>query len=102
MNDEKFLHYLESRKKVTRLRVFYLHLILYLVVLGFIIWNLIIIEDTPYTNSILALNYSVIFVWGFCVILNGVFVFKGISIFNKKWEVRTLKEFLDDDVNRWE
>lgn len=102
MKDEKYFHFLEAKKKIARIRAFYLHLALYIVVLGLIIWNLFIIEDTPYTNTILAINYSTMFVWGFCVVLNGVFVFKGKSIFNKKWEERKLKEFLDDDANRWE
>ena len=38
--------YLEAQKKVSQLRWFYVHFVVYLVVLGLIIWNLIIIEDT--------------------------------------------------------
>ena len=102
MKDEKFFRYLEARKRVTRLRVFYLHVILYLIAFGLIIWNLIIIEDTPYTNSILALNYSVIFVWGFFVVLNAIYVFRWKTIFNKKWEEKQLQNYLNDESSHWE
>lgn len=94
--------YLEAQKKVSKLRIFYVHLAGYLVMAGFIIWNNIIIGDTKYTDAILAINYSTLFVWGFFVLLHGIRVFKSDFIFNKKWEEKNLKEFMGDDHKKWE
>lgn len=99
---EEAYFYIEAQRKVSQLRWFYVHLVGYLVVLGLIIWNLIIIEDTKYTNAILAINYSTIIIWGFFVTLNGIKVYKGHSIFSKKWEEKKMKAFLGDNHKTWD
>lgn len=100
--DKEAQLYVEAQKKVSRLRWFYVHLAGYLVALGLVIWNLIIIEDTAYTNSILAINYSTIFIWGFFIILHAISVFRGHIIFSKKWEEKKIKEFTGDNQKTWE
>ncbi|WP_296320529.1 2TM domain-containing protein [Winogradskyella sp.] len=96
------LFYLEAQKRVQKLRWFYVHLAAYIVVVACVIWNLLIIEDTKYTDAILAINYSTIFIWGFFIVLHIIKVYKGHSLFNKKWEEKKMKEFMGDDLKKWE
>ncbi|GGI58003.1 2TM domain-containing protein [Winogradskyella haliclonae] len=100
--EQEELFYIEAQKKVSKLKWFYIHLAAYLVVVACVIWNLIIIEDTPYTDAILAINYSTIGIWGFFVVLNAIKVFRGRSIFNKKWEEKKMQEFMGDNHKTWE
>ncbi|WP_411767104.1 2TM domain-containing protein [Winogradskyella sp. A3E31] len=94
--------YIEAQKKVHKLRWFYIHLAGYVVVLGLVIWNLIIIEDTAYTDSILAINYSTIFIWGFFIVFHAINTFKERLFFSKKWEAKKLEEFLGKKNKTWE
>ncbi|MBT8243778.1 MAG: 2TM domain-containing protein [Winogradskyella sp.] len=100
--DNKALLYLEAQRKVSRLRWFYVHLAGYLVILGLIIWNLLIIEDTAYTNFILVINYSTIFIWGFFIVFHALRIFKGHIFFSEKWEEKKMKEFMGDNHINWE
>ncbi|TCK68862.1 2TM domain-containing protein [Winogradskyella wandonensis] len=100
--EQEELYYIEAKKRVSQLKWFYIHLAAYLVVVTFVIWNLFIIEDTPYTNAILAVNYTTVIVWGFFVVLNAIKVFKGRSLFNKKWEEKKIKEFMGENHKTWE
>ena len=104
MNNRKKeeLLYLKAQQRVNQLRWFYVHFASYLVVLGFIIWNLLIIGDTIYTNAILAVNYSTIFIWGFFLVLHAIRVFRKRTFFNKKWEEKKIKEFMGDKHETWE
>jgi len=95
-------YYIEAQKQVSKLKWFYVHLAGYFVVVACVIWNFIIIEDTKYANTILVINYSTIVVWGFFVVLNALKVFKGRSIFNKKWEEKKLQEFIGENHKTWE
>ncbi|SHH40316.1 2TM domain-containing protein [Winogradskyella jejuensis] len=100
--EQEELYYIEAKKRVSQLKWFYIHLAAYLVVVTFVIWNLLIIEDTPYTDAILAINYSTVVIWGFFVVLNAIKVFKGRSLFNKKWEEKKIKEFMGENHKTWE
>lgn len=96
------LYYIEAKKRVKKLKGFYIHLVAYLVTVSFIIWNLMIIEDTPHTNIILAINYSTLFILGFFILVFGIKIFRNRSIFNKKWETKKIKEFLGENKTTWE
>ena len=73
--EKEELLYLKAQQSVNQLRWFYVHFVGYLVVVGLVIWNLIIIEDTAYTDAISAINYSTIFIWGFFLVLHAIRVF---------------------------
>ena len=95
--------YTKARSKVNRLKIFYIHLCGYAVVVGFIVWNLIIIEEGQYKNPILWLNYSTIIIWGIVIIIHAWTTFKGRILFTKRWEERKIREYLEEEDNKmWE
>ena len=100
--EKEELLYLKAQQSVNQLRWFYVHFVGYLVVVGLVIWNLIIIENTAYTDAILAINYSTIFIWGFFLVLHAIRVFKKRTFFNKEWEEKKIKEFMGNKHNTWE
>lgn len=87
--------YSNAKRKLARLKLFYIRLTAYLVICGLIIWNLIIIEDTTHANVILALNYSTIIPWGIVIIIHAWKTFKGKILFSNKWEEAKLKSYME-------
>ncbi|MFD1064178.1 2TM domain-containing protein [Winogradskyella litorisediminis] len=100
--EKEELYFSEAKKRISRIKAFYLHLALYVVAVLFIVWNLLIIEDSDYTNYILALNYSTIFIWGLFVVILGIRAYKQQDIFTKKWEKKNLEKFTRNNPKRWE
>lgn len=96
--------YIEARKRVNRLKIFYIHLAGYIVVFGLIVWNLVIIEEGEYKNAIVWLNCTTIVVWGIVIAIHAWTTFKGRILFGKKWEDRKVKELMkeDEEITTWE
>jgi hypothetical protein len=90
---------IRARKKVRQVQIFYLHLVLYFIVVGLLLWNFYILEDGPYKNNIITLNLSVLVGWTAFIILNAVIVFKGKQLFKKSWEDKKINEFLKDKTS---
>jgi ABC-type transport system involved in cytochrome bd biosynthesis fused ATPase/permease subunit len=87
---------LRAKKKVKQIQIFYLHLLLYFIVVGLLVWNFFILEEGPYKNNIITLNLSVLVCWTAAIILHAVIVFKGKKLFNKTWEDKKRNEFLKE------
>jgi len=96
-NNTKEKQYIEAKKKVYRLKIFYIHLLGYIVLVSLIAYNLIIIEEGPYKNNILLINWSTIIIWGIAIIIHAWTTFKGRFLFTKRWEERKVKEFLNEE-----
>lgn len=88
---------INAKRKIKQIQIFYLHLVLYLIVMALIFYNFYIIEEGHYKNNIMALNFSVIVVWSVFITLHGLVVFKGKQIFKKRWEDEKIKEFLEKE-----
>ena len=93
-NEEK---YADAKAKVRKVKMFYIHLLGYIVAAGLIIYNFIIIEDVPLKNTILAVNTSSLVIWGIVIAIHGWITFKGRILFSKKWEERKVKEYMNRD-----
>lgn len=85
---------IRAKNKVRQVQIFYLHLVLYFIVVGLLLWNFYILEEGPYKTNIITLNLSVLVGWTVFIILHGVIVFKGKQLFNKRWEDKKTEEFL--------
>lgn len=95
--------FLKAKKKVDKLKVFYIHLAGYIVVVGLIVWNFLIIEEGPYKASIIWLNCTTIIVWGIFILIHAWTTFKGRFLFSKKWEDKKVKQFMEEDnTTLWE
>ncbi|MTE27662.1 2TM domain-containing protein [Winogradskyella ouciana] len=85
-----------AKKKVRRLKLFYIHLAGYIVMLVLLSYNLYIVEG-PYKNNIISLNLSIIVAWTVFIGIHGFKVFKDRTLFNKNWENKKLKKFAQEE-----
>ncbi|WP_299112837.1 2TM domain-containing protein [uncultured Winogradskyella sp.] len=102
--DEKQL-LVNAQNKVRRIKIFYLHLVFYIIGIALILYNFYIIEDGPYKNNIISLNLSIIVGWSVFIIIHGLNTFKEKAIFKRSWEERKIKEFTkeeDSEKKLWE
>ena len=86
-----------AKKKVRKVKFFYLHLVFFIIGIALILYNFYIIEEGPYKNNIISLNLSVIVVWTVFVIIHGLNTFKEKTIFNRNWEDKKIKEFTKEE-----
>ena len=92
--DEKEL-YENAKEKVRKIKIFYLHLILYIIVVALLVYNFSIMEG-PYTDAITGLNVSVLVFWTLFICIHAWSVFKGKFLFNENWEDRKIEQILED------
>jgi hypothetical protein len=95
-NKEEQQRLIRAKKKVRQVQVFYLHLVLYIIVVSLILFNFYIIEEGPYKNNIITLNLSVLVGWTVFISLHAVIIFKGKQLFNKRWEDKKIEQFLKE------
>jgi hypothetical protein len=104
--DESFnpdTRYELAYKRVKRIKGFYVHAMVYLLVNAFIIIS-------SYSKSKLGLEYfeegetfSTAFFWGIGLLAHGLSVFGRNLFFNGDWEERKIQEFMDKDKSqKWE
>ncbi|MDG5492203.1 2TM domain-containing protein [Psychroserpens sp. SPM9] len=93
--DEEKKRYNKAKESVQKLKIFYLHLILYGIVIALIAYNFYILEG-PYTDVITGLNISIIVFWTIIIFIHGWRVFKGRLLFRKSWEDKKIKQLLEE------
>ncbi|REG87280.1 2TM domain-containing protein [Winogradskyella sediminis] len=104
MSDKEKEQLKKAINKVRKVKVFYLHLAGYIVGIGLLLYNLYIVAG-PYKNNIISLNLSIIVAWSVFIVIHGLNVFKGKRLFNKRWEDKKIKKFLDkkdESTTFWE
>jgi hypothetical protein len=94
--------YLLAKKRLKRLKEFYVHLAAYIVV-NLLLTILTIIEKF-YDGSVKVIfvvdtNWIWLF-WGIGVLLHGLRVFGFSSFVRKGWEERKIKEFMNQNKNK--
>ena len=97
--------YLKAKDKVQKLKIFYLHMMLYIIVVALISYNFYIMVEGPYTNNITALNISVLVLWTAVICVHTWRIFKGKSLFKKSWEHKKIEKILKKEkveTNFWE
>lgn len=96
---------LEAKKYIKRVKLFYIHLAGYLVLVGLLVYNLLIVQGI-YKNNIISLNLSVLVLWTVAIVLHAWKVFKERKVFNKSWEDKKMKLYLDkkdtEETKMWE
>lgn len=96
------IKYQQALKRVKRIKGFYTHLMVYIVVnVGLLI--------AKYVNSHSEDNFwewqtfNTVFFWGIGLVAHGLSVFMPGMIMGKDWEERKIKEFMDKEKqNKWE
>jgi hypothetical protein len=105
-NDEQFdIAY----KKVKKLKGFYSHLKLYIILNIFIIisnLNIDFISRRFELNGLLDFHtYSTAFYWGIAIVVHAFTVFGPDLLFNSDWEQRKIRQYMDKEqvnTNKWQ
>lgn len=90
-------------KRVKRIKGFYVHLLVYVLVNTFIlisIFNRSMIGDEVFWEW---QTWNTVFFWGIGLVAHGVSVFGRNIFFGSNWEENKIQEFMDKDKNnKWE
>lgn len=98
--DEK---YIKAKKKVRNLKVFYIHLVGYLILVALLLYNIYILEG-EHKDFFLWFDLTVLVSWTIFIVFHAWSVYRGRIFFKKSWEERKIKEFIDkeEEVEMWE
>tara|TARA_R110000868_G_scaffold374257_1_gene638651 strand:- start:3478 stop:3798 length:321 start_codon:yes stop_codon:yes gene_type:complete len=96
--EEKHKNYIKAKEKVRHLKIFYMHLVGYFIIVALLLYNLYIVEG-EYENFFIWFNSIILIAWTIFIIVHGWNVFKGRILFKESWEDRKLKEYLERDKN---
>lgn len=96
------IRYEEAAKKVKKLKGFYTHAIVYLVINSMIV--ILNIQNLNEGESYFQLkNFFTAFFWGIGLLAHGLSTFLPYFILGKDWEERKIKEFMEKEkANKWE
>lgn len=93
--------YVQAYKKVKRIKGFYVHLSIYLIVNVFIIAANIELGDIRELWS--WETFSTAFFWGIGLAAHGLSVFGNDLVFNKQWEDKKIRELMEKEKSeKWE
>ncbi|MEH6535783.1 MAG: 2TM domain-containing protein [Psychroserpens sp.] len=105
LNKDEDIRFVNAKNKVKRIKSFYLHLALYIIVTALLLYNFYIIKG-PYTDVITGLNITIMVFWTIIIIIHALSAFKGRLFFKKSWEDRKTEEFIKDkeeeETTLWE
>lgn len=100
-SNAEYERYLKASKKVKKIKGFYSHLLVYIVV------NIIIIvvniqNLSPSESYFQYKNFFTAFFWGIGLVAHGFSVFVPQWFLGKNWEERKIKDLMEKDKKRWE
>lgn len=92
--------YIKAQQKVTEIKQFYKHLVLYILVNLFFIGRRIY-KDIKYGDSVEEAlfnidNFHFFFWWGVALLIHAFNIFGKNNLFSKKWEERKVKEYMNN------
>ncbi|SDS67459.1 2TM domain-containing protein [Formosa sp. Hel1_31_208] len=99
LNKDEEKRFLKAKHKVQRIKIFYLHVVLYVIVVALISYNFYILEEGPYTDNITGINVSTLVLWTVFICIHGWTVFKGRLLFKKSWEDKKIEKILKEKEN---
>lgn len=74
--------FLKAKRQVRSLKLFYIHLAGYLVLVGLLVYNLLIVQGI-YKNNIISLNLSVLVLWTVAIAIHAWKIFKEQKVFKQ-------------------
>tara|TARA_R110002050_G_scaffold53118_2_gene120785 strand:- start:10912 stop:11223 length:312 start_codon:yes stop_codon:yes gene_type:complete len=98
-SNEKNKSYLKAKEKVKNIQIFYIHLVGYIIVVMLLLYNLYIVAGV-YKTFFIWFNISVMVAWTIFILVHGWCVFKGRRLFNKSWEERKMKAFIEKEEQK--
>lgn len=96
INKQDDIKYLEAKKRVKKLKGFYSHLTIYILVNLFIVF--INIQDLkPGESYFQYKNFITLFFWGIGLLAHGMSVFVPQFVLGRNWEERKIKELMNKE-----
>ncbi|WP_313099638.1 2TM domain-containing protein [Epilithonimonas sp.] len=96
INKQDDIKYLEAKKRVKKLKGFYSHLTIYILVNLFIVF--INIQDLkPGESYFQYKNFITLFFWGIGLLAHGMSVFVPQFILGRNWEERKIRELMNKE-----
>ena len=96
INKQDDIKYLEAKKRVKKLKGFYSHLTIYILVNLFIVF--INIQDLkPGESYFQYKNFITLFFWGIGLVAHGMSVFVPQFVLGRNWEERKIKELMNKE-----
>ncbi len=94
INNQDNIKYLEAKKRVKKIKGFYSHLTIYVLV------NLMIMfinfqDLKPGESYFQYKNFITLFFWGIGLLAHGLSVFLPHFVLGRNWEERKIREFMD-------
>lgn len=95
------IRYREAQKRVKKIKGFYTHLMVFVVI------NLMIIvvnyRELPKGESLHWYHFSTFFFWGIGLVAHALSVFLPTFLLGKNWEQRKIQQLMDREKNnQWE
>lgn len=92
--------YAKAKKRVKKIKGFYLHLFWYLIVNIFLL--VMIYKNSDSNEDFFELeHFTTPFFWGIGLLFHWIGVFGRNIFFSKDWENRKIEEFMDNDKNEF-
>ena len=93
--------YERAKKRVEQIKGFYIHVMVYIVI-NTMITVIKIVGTTYYGENFMGpiWHFSTLatwLFWGIGLVLHGIMVFKFNHFFNKDWEERQIRKYLEED-----
>jgi len=94
------MQYKQALKRVKRIKKFYVHLLVYVLVNGFLLVGIL---QRSHGEFFALRNYSTAFFWGIGLLAHGLSVFMPGLVLGKDWEERKIKELMEKEKqNKWD
>lgn len=101
MNAQEEIKYQEALKRVKKIKGFYSHLFVYIVVNIMII--VVNIQNlSPGESYFQYKNFFTAFFWGIGLVAHGFSVFVPQWFLGNNWEERKIRELMEKDKKKWE
>ncbi|MEC4005249.1 2TM domain-containing protein [Flavobacterium sp. SUN052] len=97
--------YYEAFRRVKRIKRFYVHVLVYILVNIFLIVGQRFDDEKTLTNDVFFHwhTYSTAFFWGIGLVAHGLSVFGSSIFFGNNWEERKIKQLMDKEkTNKFE
>ena len=102
MENRDEIKYQEALKRVKKIKGFYTHLIVYLVINSALLLSKIDFDNRS-SWSFEWKNFSTAFFWGIGLVAHGFSVFLPSIVMGKNWEEKKIKELMEKEKNnKWE
>jgi protein-S-isoprenylcysteine O-methyltransferase Ste14 len=92
--------YFKARKRVKQIKSLYIHLIVFLLVNSFLVFNLITAEKSKNLDFFVWLILTTIITWSIGLLIHAWCAFQGRILFSKNWEEKKIQEFMNKDVEK--